>query len=285
MCPNPPITPNDLHFFRVNLLCMINGKKMTNLMNKSYGFQLYFQHVGWLFILAISFPLFAQDSQFKNVQVQKPQVQTIEEIVVTAQRMKGLLDDLDREYKSVDGKRIFEGPHGELRLILAIGQEIKNRGEMKRIMSRRITMPADYPGSSLNRYKLAIAHECGIEKFQLFDGGEFMALGYEMNSDIGRTEVIFDVMIGGGPFSAPGIWGPYDQILGRRHDMELIMGDAQSDGMGLMKSGYAVGMKADLPSYELMDMGDIYGSAVTASGTCLSDKLNINAAKNFLSRK
>jgi hypothetical protein len=236
--------------------------------------------------MAFSSPLPAQeDERFQNVQVQKPtlDVQTIEEIVVTAQRRKGMLDELNREYKSVDGKRIFEGPHGEMRFILAIGQEIKNKGEMKRIMSRRITMPADFPGSSLNRYQYPVAHECGIEKFQLFDGGEFMALGYEMNTGSG-TEILFDVMLGGGPFSAPGIWGPYDQVLGRRHKMELIMGDAQSDGMGLLQSGYAVGMKADLPTYDLMDLGDIYGSAVSATGQCLANKLNIDAAKNFLSR-
>lgn len=66
--------------------------------------------------------------------------------------------------------------------------------------------------------------------------------------------------------------------------MELIMGDAQSDGMGLMQSGYAVGMKADLPTYEMMDYGDIYGSTIAATGKCLADKFNIEAAKDFLSR-
>ena len=63
------------------------------------------------------------------------------------------------------------------------------------------------------------------------------------------------------------------------------MGDSQSDGMGLMSSAYAVGMKADLPTYELMDYGDIYSSPVAATGKCLADKLNIDAAKNFLSRE
>jgi hypothetical protein len=84
---------------------------------------------------------------------------------------------------------------------------------MKRIMSRRITMPTDFPGSSLNRYQYPIAHECGIDKFKLFDGGEFMALGYEINFD-GRTEVLFDVMIGGGPFASPGLLGSLRSGLG-----------------------------------------------------------------------
>ena len=71
--------------------------------------------------------------------------------------------------------------------------------------------------------------------------------------------------------------------LSKKHGMEIIMGDAQSDGMGLMKSGYAVGMKADLPSYVLMDYGDIYGSAIATTGKCLADKFNIKAVKDFLS--
>ncbi|NNE38973.1 MAG: hypothetical protein HKN08_11760, partial [Gammaproteobacteria bacterium] len=110
---------------------------------------------------------FAQNASFDDVQVAKPEltVQTIEEIVVTAQRRKGMLDDLNREYRSVDGKRIFEGPHGDLQYIMTIGQEVKNNGEMKRIMHRRFAMPSDFPGSSLNRYQYPIAHECGIERF------------------------------------------------------------------------------------------------------------------------
>jgi hypothetical protein len=83
----------------------------------------------------------------------------------------------------------------------------------------------------------------------------------------------------------PTLWGPYDQILGRRHSMEMIMGDAAKDGMGLMKSGYAVGMKADLSSYEFTETGDLYSNAVTTTGKCLSEKINIEAAKNFLSGK
>lgn len=212
-------------------------------------------------------------------------VETIEEVVVRAQRQNGMLDDLKREYKTVDGKRIFDGPYGDASFILAISQELKNRGEMKRIMTRRIAMPPDFPGSSLDRYQYPIADECGIEKFQLFDGAGFIALGYEVPLGQGKTEIIFDVLVGGGPFAAPSLWGPYDQILNRRHGMEMIMGDSAKDGMGLMKSGYAVGMRAELSDYEFTDTGDTYGNAVNATGKCLSEKINIEAAKNFLSGK
>lgn len=63
------------------------------------------------------------------------------------------------------------------------------------------------------------------------------------------------------------------------------MGDSAKDGMGLMKSGYSVGMRAELSDYEFTDTGDTYGNAVNATGKCLSEKINIEAAKNFLSGK
>lgn len=210
---------------------------------------------------------------------------TIEEIVVKAQRQNGMLDDLKREFKRVDGKRIFDGPYGETGYILTISQELKNHGEMKRIMTRRISMPPNFPGSSLNRYHLAVAHECGLEKFELFDGGEFIALGYQVNPGQEKSEIIFDVLAGGGAFSSPSLWGPYDQILGRKHGMEMIMGDAAKDGMGMMKSGYAVGMKAGLSSFEFTESGELYGNAIANTGKCLAEKFNIKAAKNFLSGK
>lgn len=229
------------------------------------------------------FPAFSQDAESQE----KPQankeslnldVETVEEVVVRGVRQKKAFE---RDYVNVAGKRFFDGPYGDQSFILAIGQELKNRGEMQRVFTRRIKMPQDYPGSSLDRYRYPLADECGIEKFSFYDGGEFMALGYKE----GEKEIIFDVLIGGGPFSSPGIWGPYDQILGKRHGMKLIMGDSEKDGMGLLKSGYAVGMKADMPTYELQEHGDIYRTAVDTAGQCLSDKINIEAAKNLLSRK
>ena len=202
--------------------------------------------------------------------------ESLEEVVVRAVRTR---KSFERRYKNVQGKRFFDGPHGDSKFILAIGQELKNRGEKKRVFTRRIKMPQTYSASSLDRYTYALADDCGIEKFKFYEGGEdFMALGYVQ----GKKEIIFDVLTGGGPFASPGVWGPYDQILGKRHKMKLIMGDASKDGMGLLKSGYSVGMKADLPSYELQAHGDVYGTAISTTGQCLSDKMNKEAASKLL---
>ena len=214
-----------------------------------------------------------KDSEYKKIK----DTQTLEEVVVSARRLKK--NAFERDYKSVGGKRIFDGPYGNEKFIIAIGQELKNRGEKKRVFTRGIKMPQDYGASSLDRYHYPTTDVCGIEKFKFYEGGEFRALGYKQ----GEKEVILDVMTGGGPFAAPGVWGPYDQIMGRRHKMKMIMGDAKTDGMGLMESGYAIGMKAKLPTYELQQYGDNFSIAIDKAGQCLADKTDEEAANRLIS--
>ena len=216
----------------------------------------------------------SDDSEFKKIK----QTQTLEEVVVSARREKAVFE---RDYKSVAGKRVFDGPYGNEKFIIAIGQELKNRGEKKRVFTRGITMPQSYAASSLDRYHYPIADECGIDKFNFYEGGEFLALGYNQ----GEKEMLLDVMTGGGPFSAPGVWGPYDQIMGKRHKMKMIMGDAKTDGMGLVESGYAIGMKAKLPTYELQQYGDNFSIAIDNTGQCLADKTDEEAANRLISGK
>lgn len=237
--------------------------------------------LGFITLLCLSFTSLqfvsaAEGTDVKLQGVDSIQVETIEEVVVRAVRQR---KSFEREYTSVAGKRFFDGPYGENKLILAISQELKNRGEKKRIFTRRIKMPQDYAASSLDRYHYPLADECGIEKFKFYQGGDdFMALGYQA----GKKEILFDVMTGGGPFAAPGVWGPYDQILGKRHKMKLIMGDASKDGMGLLKSGYAVGLKASIPTYAMQEYGENYNIALNNTGRCIAEKADKEAAKKIL---
>ncbi|MBF8268949.1 MAG: hypothetical protein HW386_658 [Gammaproteobacteria bacterium] len=205
-------------------------------------------------------------------------VPTIEEVVITGTRVK---KEWERKYQNVAGKRVFKGPYGDDKLIIAISQELKNRGEKKRVFTRGISMPQSYASSSLDYYKYPAEEECGINHFSFYEGPDFTALGYIK----GPKETLLDVMTGGGPFSAPGIWGPYDQIVGMHHGMKMIMGDAAKDGLGKIKGGYAIGMQADLQSYEMQDHGDGYGDVIKTTGNCLSDKLNAEAANRVLSGK
>jgi hypothetical protein len=204
---------------------------------------------------------------------------TIEELVITGDRVK--LQPWERPDRNIAGKRIFNGPYGDEKSIIAICQELKNRGVRERVSTRGISMPQTYTASSLDNYKYPAEEDCGINHFSYYEGPDFTALGYIK----GPKEILLDVMTGGGPFSAPGIWGPYDQVIGMRHGMKMIMGDAAKDGLGPIKGGYAIGMQADLASYEMQDFGDQYGDVIKNTGDCLSDKLNAEAAARVLSGK
>ena len=83
--------------------------------------------------------------------------------------------------------------------------------------------------------------------------------------------MILDVMVGGGPFAAPQLWGPYDQILGDKHNssMKLMMGDGKKDGMGLLKASYAIGMTPVMDDGAYEDLGSSYVSAVQDTANCL----------------
>lgn len=200
----------------------------------------------------------------------------IEQITVRAVRQR---EEFERRDIRVGSDRFFKGPWGNAENIIRIGQELKNRGERKRIFTRGIQMPQTYASSSVDRYRYTLADDCGIDKFNFYEGDDFRALGLSA----GEKEVIFDVLTGGGPFTGPGVWGPYDQIVGRYHRMEPIMAEAAKDGLGLANTGYLIGQKADISGGEMAETGEFYGDEVTNTAKCLADKLNREAAGRVLS--
>ena len=83
-------------------------------------------------------------------------------------------------------------------------------------------------------------------------------------SGVVQGVIVLDVLDGAGPFASPMLWGPYDQIVGdkKRSTMEMMMGDGSQDGMGLLKSGYAIGYMAIMDDEDYSDLGTAYGNAI-----------------------
>jgi hypothetical protein len=189
--------------------------------------------------------------------------QPIPEITVKAVREKKAWE---RSYSVKNGKRFVTDPYGDVESILKVASEAKKQGRLKRVSTRGIKMPQEYVGGVLNRYDYKFPEECGGQKFSYYEGEGFGALGYHNGSG-----VILDVMVGGGPFTAPQLWGPYDQILGDKHNstMRLMMGDGGKDGMGLLKAAYAIGMTAKMPRSDFKDFGDQYMQAVNHTANCM----------------
>lgn len=169
----------------------------------------------------------------------------------------GTYDRSDRAYTQQDGKRFITNPYGETESILAVAAQTKAEGKLKRVSTRGIKMPQGYVGGYINKYERTFANG---ETFSYYEGDGFGALGYHA----GDGKIVLDVLVGGGAFSAPKLWGPYDQLLGDKDNssMQLMMGDGSKDGMGLLKASYAIGYTAVLAEEDYSNLGNAYGTAV-----------------------
>lgn len=200
-------------------------------------------YISWLFFLAAGLVLpnltFAEEASF----------QELDDVEVT-----GKYDRNDRAYTQENGKRFITNPYGEVESILAIAAKTKAHGTLKRVSTRKMTMPPTFVGSFINMYQHTFENG---KTFCYFEGENFGALGYHVGDD----SIILDVLHGSA-FTSPKLWGPYDQVLGEnRSSMHLLMGSGSKDGMGLLKASYAVGYTA------IMDEGDYsnYGNAYVAA--------------------
>ncbi len=182
--------------------------------------------------------------------------------VLSDVEVSGQYDRNDRAYSSENGKRFITNPYGETESILAVAAKIKANGTVKRVSTRGIKMPQGYVGGYIKRYQHTFANG---EKFSYYEGEGFGALGYHAEDG----KIILDVLVGGGPFAAPKLWGPYDQLLGDKDtaSMQLMMGDGSKDGMGLLKSSYAIGYTAIMAEEDYTSLGNAYSSAVDSAIT------------------
>ncbi len=175
----------------------------------------------------------------------------------------GAPSEQPREYLIRNGKRFVSGPYGEVEAILDVADVVRNQGRRHRISNRRLRLPGGRAHGFIDRYDYRFPEECGGGRFSYFEGEGFGALGYHDGK-----RVILDVLVGGGPFAAPGLWGPYDQILNDNVHMHLMWGDGARDGMGLLKASYNIGLVPTLDEQDLQSLGDRYSGGVRSAAGC-----------------
>lgn len=203
-----------------------------------------------LFLSSISFFVYAGDTSNTDID-------ELSDVEVTGER-----DRNDRAYTKEGADRFITKPYGESESILKIAAKTKELGVKKRVSTRKITMPPSFVGSFVNMYKHT--YENG-KTFYFFEGDNFEALGYA----VGGGSTIVDVL-SGAAFTGPKLWGPYDQVIGKnRSPMNLLMADGGKDGLGLLKSSYAVGHTAIMEDEEYDSYGSSYFEAVLDTVTLL----------------
>ena len=172
-----------------------------------------------------------------------------------------------RGYRISDGKRFLDEPQGDIERILAIAGDVRATGKKRRVRLRGLQMPAEYPSSFIDRYDVAVPKQCGGGRFSFYEGEGFGALGY----DDGSGTVVVDVLAGGSPFAGPRLWGPYDQVINASSRMKLVMGNGDSDSMGLLKASYKIGLMPTMEAGERDMYAERYVDAVERLDECAVD--------------
>ena len=189
--------------------------------------------------------------------------------VVPTIEIVGQAETEERPYLIQAGKRDITAPYGEVELILGVAEEVRAQGEMHRVRTRGVQMPAEYSGSFIDRYDYQMPKSCGGKTFSYYEGEGFAALGYHAD----KGKVVLDVLAGGGPFTAPRLWGAYDQVLNSNIRMDLMFGDGAKDGMGLLKASYKIGLMPIMRTSTKNYYGELYSRAVALAAGCTGPAL------------
>ena len=117
----------------------------------------------------------------------------------------------------------------------------------------------------------------GPLKFSVYEGNGFIALGYHDGD-----RIVLDVL-DGGALSAPRLWGTYDQVLNDDSEqlMDALIADGESDGFGMLKAAFVVGVVSRMPEDARIAYGKAYAEAVdtAARGIDGRDQGRISSAR------
>lgn len=170
-----------------------------------------------------------------------------------------------RDYLKVssDGKRFISEPYGEAEAIRQVVSMVKQFGAVTRTSTRGLRVPDAARREVLTRYDLVYPASCGAPAFSYYEGAGFSAIGYHF-----EDKLVLDALNNTGPFSAPRLWGPYDQVVNANMPMRLLIGNGEDDGQGFMRAGYQVGLIPNLTTEQQAWYGNAYSASIQMASRC-----------------
>ena len=167
---------------------------------------------------------------------------------------------------SADGYRYTSVPYGEIVGILKVVAKIKTHGSLQRISTRGMDIPNKSGNSIVARYDYTFPAGCGGASFSYYEGKDFAALGYAL-----EDKVVLDVLEGGSPYTAPRLWGPYDQVLNDATPMMTVVSYNGENGSGLMTASFLAGRVTGMKPAEQERLGNAYSSGIYSASRCTQD--------------
>lgn len=169
-----------------------------------------------------------------------------------------------------EGHRYTSNPYGEAAFILKVAEQVKSNGVGQSISSRGLHIPNKSANRVIKRYQYTYPAACGGQTFSYYEGNDFSALGLHKDG-----KVVFDLLKGGSPYSAPRLWGPYDQVVNDPSPMRVVYSQGDENGFGLVKASFMAGRVAEMPAAKQASYGKNYSASVQSAGSCKSSLNNV----------
>ena len=130
---------------------------------------------------------------------------------------------------------VLRGNHTliDVKHIINIAAEVKQKGQHQLIDANSMIKIKGSEREKVNYYQACLKKNNRNKLYHYFEGQGFHALGYMCGE-----QFAVEVLLGGGPLNAPGIWGPLQRMSKDPVEFHLFMGPGTQNGFGILKSRY-----------------------------------------------
>ncbi|MEM7207676.1 MAG: DUF3579 domain-containing protein [Pseudomonadota bacterium] len=117
--------------------------------------------------------------------------------------------------------------------LIALAAEVRVSGSYQELASNGMLIPKNSTDYSIAHYHAETEMLGQRRPVSYFEGKTFHAVGYRSGD-----QVVLQVLVGGGPFSAPRLWGPVQRMARDPVELHYLQGLDGRDGFGIFKVTY-----------------------------------------------
>jgi|GEM_PF-6468705 len=116
---------------------------------------------------------------------------------------------------------------------IALAAAVRARGQRSRLTANGMLVQRRGLKHHIDHYQHRLPAAGRLRRLAYFEGKSFHALGYRCGD-----QLVLEVLVGGGPFNAPRLWGPMRRMARDPVQFHLVCGRGEADGFGVMKATY-----------------------------------------------
>ncbi len=117
--------------------------------------------------------------------------------------------------------------------VIDLSARVRDQGRFTELESNAMLIPVTSNRSLISHYELELEFRGGRRPFSYFEGESFHALGY-----LSGDQIVLDVLVGGGPFVAPGLWGSVQHMARDPVQLQYMPGSGGNYRFGVFKVTY-----------------------------------------------